>query len=90
MAYTLGFLVWLGIAIVAFLAFRAVLGRTPNTVPWVGFLLTLFGTFVGGMLGVSGYIYNDPEPLRLGGILGAVIGAALFTGVYYWAARKLV
>ena len=90
MPYALGFLVWLGIAIVAFVVFRAVLGRTPNTAPWIAFILTLFGTFVGGMLGVSAYIYNDPEPLRLGGLIGAVLGAALFSGVYYWAARKLV
>lgn len=90
MAYVLGFLVWLGIAIAGFVVFRAVLGRSPNTTPWIAFMLTLFGTFIGGMLGVSAYIYNDPEPLRLGGILGAVIGCALFSGVYYWAARKLV
>ena len=90
MAYALGFLVWLGIAVVAFVVYRAVLGRTPNTVPWIGFILTLFGTFIGGMLGVSAYIYNDPYPLRLGGIIGALLGAALFSGVYYWAAKKLV
>lgn len=90
MAFALGFLVWLGIAIAAVVIFRAVLGRTPGTTPWIGFMLTLFGTFIGGMLGVSGYIYNDPEPLRLGGIIGAVVGAALFSGIYYWAARKLV
>jgi len=90
MGYALGFLVWLGIAIVAFVAYRAVLGRTPNTVPWVAFMLTLFGTFVGGMLGVAAYVYHDPNPLRFGGILGALLGAALFSGVYYWAARRLV
>ena len=90
MGYGLGFLVWLGIAIVAFFVFRAVMGRTPNTVPWIAFILTVFGTFVGGMLGVSAYIYNDPYPMRLGGIIGAVVGAALFSSVYYWAARKLV
>ena len=90
MGYALGFLVWLGIAVAAFVIFRAVLGRTPHTVPWVGFLLTLFGTFIGGMLGVSAYIYHDPNPLRLGGIIGALLGGALFTGVYYWAAKKLV
>ena len=90
MGYALGFLVWLGIAVLGFVVFRAVLGRTPNTTPWIAFMLTLFGTFIGGMLGVSGYIYNDPEPLRFGGLLGAVLGAALFSGGYYWAARKLV
>ena len=90
MGYALGFLVWLGIAIAGFVVFRALKGRTPNTVPWVAFMLTLFGTFVGGMLGVSAYIYNDPYPLRLGGLIGAVLGAALFSSIYYWAARRLV
>ena len=90
MGYALGFLVWLGIAIVGFVVFRAVLGRRPNTVPWIGFILALFGTFVGGMLGVSGYIYHDPNPLRFGGLLGALLGATLFSAIYYWAARKLV
>lgn len=90
MPFVLGFLVWLGIAVAAFVVFRVLFGRTPHTAAPVAFVLTLFGTFVGGMLGVSGYIYNDPEPLRFGGLLGAVIGAMLFTGVYYWAARKLV
>ena len=90
MGFALGLLVWLGIAIAGFVVFRALMGRTPNTTPWIGFMLTLFGTFVGGMLGVSGYIYNDPEPLRFGGLLGAVLGAALFSSIYYWAARKMV
>ena len=90
MTYVLGFLVWLGIAIAGFVVFRVLFGRTPNTVPWVAFILTVFGTFVGGMLGVSGYVYNDPEPLRFGGIVGALLGATLFSGIYYWAARKLV
>lgn len=90
MGFALGLLVWLGIAIVGFVVFRALLGRTPNTTAWIAFFLTLFGTFVGGMLGVSGYIYNDPHPLRFGGLLGAVLGASLFSGIYYWAAKKLV
>jgi hypothetical protein len=90
MGYALGFLVWLGIAIAAAVFFRALYGRTPGTVPWIAFMLTLFGTFIGGMLGTSGYIYNDPEPLRLGSLIGALVGAALFSGIYYWAARKLV
>ena len=90
MAFALGFLVWLGIAVAAVVIFRALMGRTPGTTAWVAFMLTLFGTFIGGMLGVSGYIYNDPTPLRLGGIIGALVGATLFSGIYYWAARKLV
>jgi len=90
MGFALGLLVWLGIAIAGFVVFRAVMGRRPNTVPWIAFMLTLFGTFVGGMLGVSGFIYNDPHPLRFGGLIGAVLGAALFSSVYYWAARKMV
>lgn len=90
MGYALGFLVWLGIAVLAAVVFRAGFGRTPNTTPWIAFMLTLFGTFIGGMLGVSAYIYHDPNPLRLGGIIGALLGAALFSGVYFWAAKKLV
>ena len=90
MGFALGLLVWLGIAIAGFVVFRALMGRRPHTTPWIAFMLTLFGTFIGGMLGVSGYIYNDPEPLRFGGLLGAVLGAVIFSSVYYWAARKMV
>ena len=90
MEYAFGFLVWLGIAIAAAFIFGARYRRTPGTAGWIAFVLALFGTFIGGMLGVSGYVYNDATPLRLGGLIGAVVGGVLITSVYYWVARRLV
>ena len=44
--------------------------------------------FVGGMLAASGYVYHDPSPLRIGSIIGAVLGSFLFTYLYHLVARK--
>jgi hypothetical protein len=40
------------------------------------------------MLGMSGYIFHSPTPLRLGGLLGATLGAVGFTFIYHFIARK--
>lgn len=90
MEYAIGFLVWLGIAALAILVIGMKYRRTPGTTVLVATVLTVLGTFVGGMLGVSGYVYHDPNPLRLGGLIGAALGGLLFAGMYYWVARKLV
>jgi uncharacterized membrane protein YeaQ/YmgE (transglycosylase-associated protein family) len=54
------------------------------------FTLGMFGAFIGGMLGTSAYIFHDPNPMRLGGMLGALIGASFFSFLYHFVARKAV
>lgn len=90
MEYAIGFLVWLGIAALAILLVGMKFRRTPGTTVLVAGILAVLGTFIGGMLGVSGYVYHDPSPLRIGGLIGAVLGGLLFSSIYYWVARKLV
>ena len=90
MEYAIGFLIWLGIAVLALILVGMRYRRTPGTTMAVAAALIIIGTFVGGMLGVSGYIYHDPSPLRIGGMIGALLGGLLFGGMYYWVARKLV
>lgn len=90
MSYGIGFLIWAAIALVIAFAVGSYFRRTPGTTMLVAVVLGVLGTFVGGMLGVSGYIYHDPNPMRLGGIIGAVVGGLFFTSVYFLVARKLV
>jgi uncharacterized membrane protein YeaQ/YmgE (transglycosylase-associated protein family) len=48
------------------------------------------GAFIGGMLGTSAYVHHDPLPLRLGGLIGAALGALIFSWLYHLMARKAV
>jgi uncharacterized membrane protein YeaQ/YmgE (transglycosylase-associated protein family) len=89
MRYILGFVIWVLIGLVAATVIRTI-ARGPDTSTLVNILFGLFGAFVGGMLGVSGYVFHDPAPLRFGGILGAVVGAFFFTYLYQYMARKAV
>lgn len=87
MAYLIGFLVWLAIGIVAGVILRVVY-HGPTTVVGLTQFFAIAGAFIGGMLGVSPYVYHDPSPLRFGGLLGAVLGASLFSFLYHLIARK--
>lgn len=87
--YLVGFALWIIIGIVAAVLAR-VLYSTPGTLAPLTFAFGLFGSFIGGMLGVSGYIFHDPSPLRFGGILGAVLGGLLFVFMYHVVARKAI
>jgi uncharacterized membrane protein YeaQ/YmgE (transglycosylase-associated protein family) len=89
MSYIVGFLVWIAIAAVTGFLVRA-LYRTPGVAAALTFVFAFFGAFIGGMLGVSGYIFHDPSPLRFGALLGAVLGAAFFSGLYHFMARRFV
>jgi len=64
--------------------------RGPQTTQLMTITLSLFGAFIGGMLGMSPYIHHDPMPLRLGGLLGATLGALGFALIYHFVARKAV
>lgn len=87
MEYVIGFLVWLGIGLVVAGA-TYVAYRGPGTALVITVFLAVVGAFVGGMLGVSGYVYHLPRPLRLGGLVGAVVGATVCAYLYHLVARK--
>jgi uncharacterized membrane protein YeaQ/YmgE (transglycosylase-associated protein family) len=89
MAFVTGFMVWAVLGIVAGAAIRAVY-RAEGTLTALTLIFGLFGAFIGGMLGTAAYIHHDPLPLRLGGILGATIGATTATFLYHYIARNVV
>jgi uncharacterized membrane protein YeaQ/YmgE (transglycosylase-associated protein family) len=89
MTYAIGFLVWLVIGILAAFLLRLVY-RGPATSLGLGLFMAIAGAFIGGMLGVAGYVTHDPSPLRFGGVLGAVLGGLLFVYLYHLIARKAV
>lgn len=89
MEFITGFAVWIAIGLVAAIIARAGY-RTPGTEAPITFAFGVFGAFIGGMLGTSAYIFHDPVPLRVGSLIGAVLGAVFFTLLYHFAARKVV
>jgi uncharacterized membrane protein YeaQ/YmgE (transglycosylase-associated protein family) len=89
MTFVTGFLLWLGIGIVGgLIAWFTYRGATTTAL--VTLLFGVFGSFIGGMLGTSGYIFHQPTPLRFGALLGAVLGALFFSFTYHFIARKAV
>lgn len=88
MTFLTGFAVWIALGLAGGLLVR-LLVRAPETAAWLSLVFALFGAFIGGMLGTSPYIHHDPNPLRLGSLLGAAIGAVAFAAIYHVAARKL-
>ncbi|HEX7089192.1 MAG TPA: hypothetical protein VF192_03595 [Longimicrobiales bacterium] len=89
MEFVTGFLLWLAIGLIAGVAARATY-RAAGTTALLTLLFGVFGAFIGGMLGTSAYIFHNPVPLRLGGILGAALGALFFSYLYHFMARKAV
>ncbi len=87
MAYVIGFLVWIVIGLVAAFVIRTVYAAAA-TAAWLTFVFGIFGAFVGGMLATSGYVYHQPTPLRIGSLIGAVLGSLMFTYLYHLVARK--
>ncbi|MGH7477595.1 MAG: hypothetical protein ACRELD_15110 [Longimicrobiales bacterium] len=89
MVFIAGFMVWMGIALIGgFIAWT--LFRAPINTKAMNYVFAIFGAFIGGMLGVWPYIFHAPTPLRLGGIIGAGVGALLFPWIYHIVARKFV
>lgn len=84
-----GFAVWFLFAVVAGFAVRS-LYRADGTISSLTFVFAFFGAFIGGMLGTSPYIFHDPTPMRLGALIGAATGAAFFSFLYHFIARKAV
>ena len=89
MEYVIGLLVWVVFGVIAAIVMRMFM-PSPETTGPLTFILSISGALVGGMLGVSGYVYHDPNPLRFGGLLGAFLGAFLFGWIYHIMARKAV
>ncbi len=87
MAYVLGFVIWIVIGLIAATVMRAVYAA-ELTATWLTYMFGFFGAFVGGMLAAGGYVYHDPSPLRIGSLIGAVLGSFMFTGLYHLVARK--
>jgi uncharacterized membrane protein YeaQ/YmgE (transglycosylase-associated protein family) len=61
---------------------------SPDTVAALTVVFGVFGAFIGGMLGLSGYVHHDANPMRLGGLIGAIVGAVGFALIYHVVQRK--
>lgn len=89
MDFAVGFLIWIVFGVVAgFIVARTY--KAAGTEPWLTVVFGVFGAFVGGMLGTSAHVFHDATPLRVGGLIGAFAGAAFFTFLYHFVARKVV
>jgi uncharacterized membrane protein YeaQ/YmgE (transglycosylase-associated protein family) len=89
MTFIVGFLVWTAIGVVAGLIMPRAY-KAAATEPLLTVVFGFFGAFIGGMLGTSPYIFHDPTPLRVGSLIGAVLGAIIFTFMYHFIARKAI
>lgn len=87
--YIAGFIVWIVVAVVAGFVVRNFY-RANGTTTGLTFTFAFFGTFIGGMLGTAAYIHHDPNPLRIGSMIGAIGGAFFFSFLYHFIARKAV
>jgi len=89
MDFIIGFAVWIAIGLVGGIVSR-VLYPAPGLIPGMTLVFGVCGAFIGGMLGTSPYIHHDPLPLRLGGLIGASVGALFFSWLYHLMSRKAV
>jgi uncharacterized membrane protein YeaQ/YmgE (transglycosylase-associated protein family) len=87
MTFVIGFLIWLALGIGAGLLLHAGY-RGPTTTAFLSMFFGVAGAFIGGMLGTAPYVTHDPTPMRLGAMIGAVLGALLFPFIYHLVARK--
>ena len=89
MTFVVGFLVWVAFGVVAGLIMPR-MQKAAATEAWLTVVFGIFGAFIGGMLGTSPYIFHDPTPLRVGALIGALLGAIFFTFTYHFVARKAI
>ncbi len=87
MTFIVGFLVWAAVGVVAGLILPRAY-KAAATEAWLTVVFGIFGAFIGGMLGTSPYVFHNPTPLRVGSLIGAVLGAFFFTTLYHFIARK--
>lgn len=89
MAFVMGFAVWIVLGLLAGFAMFSFF-RGPQTTQLMTIVLSVFGAFIGGMLGMSPYIHHAPLPLRPGGLIGATMGAFGFALIYHFVAKKAI
>ena len=89
MPFVIGFLLWIAFGVLAGLIVPRAY-RAAATAPLLTVIFGIFGAFIGGMLGTSPYIFHDPTPLRVGSLIGALLGASFFTFLYHFIARKAI
>ena len=89
MTFVVGFLVWTIFGVVAGIVV-ARMYKAAATEPLLTVIFGFFGAFIGGMLGSSAHVFHDATPLRLGGLLGALLGGVFFSFLYHYVARKAV
>lgn len=89
MDFIIGFAVWILIGVIAGFVVLTVY-KAAATEAWLTVVFGVLGSFVGGMLGTSAHIFHDATPLRIGGLLGALIGSIFFSFLYHFIARKAV
>jgi uncharacterized membrane protein YeaQ/YmgE (transglycosylase-associated protein family) len=89
MLFVIGFLIWLGLGLAAGAVVRTAF-RAPGTAGALTFIFAVLGALVGGMLGMAAYVYHHPIPTRPAGLIGAALGALVFSSMYHFIARKAV
>lgn len=89
MVFITGFLIWLAFGLLAATLIHNFF-RSPGTTGVLTYVFGFFGSFIGGMLGMYPYIYHQPFPTRPGGLIGAMLGALVFSWMYHFVARKAV
>jgi uncharacterized membrane protein YeaQ/YmgE (transglycosylase-associated protein family) len=87
MEFIIGFAVWIALGLLGGFVMYFFY-RGPETTQTMTLVLSSFGAFIGGMLGMSPYIHHAPMPLRLGGLIGATLGAFGFALIYHFVAKK--
>jgi uncharacterized membrane protein YeaQ/YmgE (transglycosylase-associated protein family) len=89
LTFIVGFLVWIALGVVAGVIMPRAY-KAAGTEAWLAIVFGICGAFIGGMLGSAAHVYHDATPLRIGGLLGAIFGAAFFTFLYNFMARKAI
>jgi uncharacterized membrane protein YeaQ/YmgE (transglycosylase-associated protein family) len=89
LTFAVGFAVWIAIGILAGYGVARSY-KAAGTEPLLTFVFGVCGAFIGGFLGESAHVFHDANPLRIGGLIGAVTGSIFFAFLYHLVARKVV
>ena len=81
--------VWIVVGAFIGLMMKVVVRRPEETAghTWLLVVFGAFGAVIGGMLGVGILEFDDPVALSAGGMIGAVVLAALMSWTYRWGIR---